>query len=136
MRIWIDPQAFDARPSQSEEFIGNDCPVGANCTHQIAPIVATAFGISGSFGRTISGDFFHSVSNSYRSFEFRLNGFQFKNALIAVGCSNSDASRLSCNAEDYQLTLTGILTEVAGFSSSMGTSLRNIYFGRTKVGTL
>jgi len=136
LRMWVTLQAFDTRSNTAEEFIGNDCPADVDCDHKIAPIVATAFGRSGSYGRSLSGDFIHYLSSSYHKHEFRINGFQLQNALEAVGCSNSDPDRLSCNAEDFQLTIASVLAETYGSSSSMGTSLRNIYLGRTTIGTL
>ena len=126
-RIWLTIQAFDTRPNQQREFVSSD---GGS------PIVVTSFGNSGSFGRTISGALSSAAPQSVGAYEFRLNGFQFENVLDVAGCSNSDPTKLSCDAESYQMTIGFIEIETATSGSEIGATISNISVKRTVLGVL
>ena len=121
-RIWITLQAFDSRSGISQEYVTSD---------GFSPIVVTSFGRSGSFGRSVFGSLSDTTWISPRSYEYRLNGFQFENALDVAGCSSSDLTRLSCSAEDFQLTIGFVELETAAAGSEIGATVSNLGLRRT-----
>ena len=121
--IYIGPQIYDSRSNQPSEsiFAAGDIP-----------IIATAFGLTGSYGRGVSGAFKKGITFSgFRHYEYHLNGYQFENALHAGECSNSVTNKLSCNAYDYQLIMA--VQEIESYNGGkIGSSIKNFQIKRSR----
>lgn len=122
--VWVTTQAFDTRPTAADEFIGSDG----------SPIVGSSYNISGTRGRSVKGAFIRGPNMAETEFEFRINGFQFKQVLLLAGCGS--ATLTSCNPQDFDLTIGFAGPETASPMAEMGATISNLEVGITNVGAL
>jgi hypothetical protein len=125
LRVWWTVQAFDTRQDAVDEFLGNDG----------SPIVVTSFDRTGTRGRRIAGSFVRGASMAEQHFEYRINGYQFERLLEAAGCGQA-ANQLSCNPDDYDLTIAFVEVETASVAAEIGATIKDVSVSMTNYGAI
>ncbi len=120
--VWVTVQAFDTRPGVPDELVTTDG----------SPIVVTSFNKNGTYGRIISGAFTRGSTMGDTHFEYRVNGYQFSQVLIAAGCGST--SLVSCNAADFDMTIAFVEVETASANAEIGAKVRDLDVGITNIG--